>query len=67
MTDAIVRTIYRKLDFAQEIARVGHGGGRRESCARRSAASFFRFMLPAELLALVAVVLTLIVRPTALA
>jgi cyclic beta-1,2-glucan synthetase len=62
MTDAIVRTIYRKLISRQKLLEWVTAADA-ERAARGDLASFFRFMWPAELLALVAVVLALVVRP----
>ncbi len=64
MTDAIVRTIYRKLVSRKKLLEwVTAADAERE--ARHSIPAFFWFMFPAELLAILAVVLTLIVRPSA--
>jgi cyclic beta-1,2-glucan synthetase len=65
MTDAIVRTIYRKL-ISQKKLLEWVTAAEAEKSARHDLAAFFWFMLPAELLALLAFALTLIVRPTAL-
>jgi cyclic beta-1,2-glucan synthetase len=66
MTDAIARTIYRKLVSHKKLLEWVTAADA-EKTARGSLAAFFWFMLPAELLALASLVLTLIVRPTAYA
>jgi cyclic beta-1,2-glucan synthetase len=64
MTDAIARTVYRKLISRKKLLEwVTAAAAEKE--ARRDLAAFFRFMLPAELLTALCVVLTLIVRPAA--
>ena len=62
MTDAIVRTIYRKLISRKKLLEWVTAADA-ERAARGDLASFVRFMWPAELLALVAVVLALVARP----
>ncbi len=64
MTDAIVRTIYRKL-FSRKKLLEWVTAADAEKRARRDPAGFFWFMLPAELLAVLAAALTLILRPAA--
>ena len=65
MSDAIVRTVYRKLISRKKLLEwVTAAEAERE--AQRDVAGFYRFMLPALLLTLFAVVLTLIFRPGAL-
>jgi cyclic beta-1,2-glucan synthetase len=65
MTDAIVRTIYRKL-FSRKKLLEWVTAADAEKAARHDMAGFFRFMLPAELLALGAFGLTLFLKPAAL-
>ncbi|HEY8187972.1 MAG TPA: glucoamylase family protein [Pyrinomonadaceae bacterium] len=62
MADAIVRTIYRKLISRKKLLEWVTAADA-ERTARRDLAAFFAFMLPAELLALLAIALTLLVRP----
>ena len=64
MTDAIVRTIYRKLVSRRKLLEWVTAADAEER-ARGSLASFFWLMLPAELLALLSLALTLIFRPAA--
>ena len=64
MTDAIVRTIYRKL-ISQKKLLEWVTAADAEKSARRDLAAFFWFMLPAELLAGIAAGVTLISRPAA--
>jgi cyclic beta-1,2-glucan glucanotransferase len=65
MADAILRTIYRKLISRKKLLEwVTAADAERE--ARHDLAAFFWFMFPAQLLALLAVALTLMVRPAAL-
>ncbi len=52
MTDAIVRTVYRKLISRKKLLEWVTAADA-EKDARRDLAAFFRFMLPAELLTLV--------------
>lgn len=65
VSDAIVRTLYRQL-----VSRKGLlewlSAAEAERSSRQDLTSFFVFMLPAELLALIAVGLTLRFRPSAL-
>ena len=64
MTDAIVRTIYRKL-FSRKKLLEWVTAAEAEKAARHDLAAFLWFMLPAELLALLALALTLICKPAA--
>ncbi|HEY6230737.1 MAG TPA: glucoamylase family protein [Pyrinomonadaceae bacterium] len=65
MTDAIVRTIYRKLWSRKKLLQwVTAADAERQ--ARDDLGAFFRFMFPAELLALVCVALGLLLKPAAL-
>jgi cyclic beta-1,2-glucan glucanotransferase len=65
MTDAIVRTIYRKLVSRKKLLEwVTAADAEKE--ARHDISAFLWFMLPAELLAALALVATLIVRPASL-
>ena len=64
MCDAITRTVYRKLISRKKLLEwVTAADAERES--RSDVAGFFRFMLPALLLTLASVVVTLILRPHA--
>ena len=64
MTDAIVRTVYRKFWSRKKLLQwVTAADAERD--ARDDLAAFFRFMLPAEILALSALVLTLLLKPDA--
>ncbi len=65
MTDAIVRTIYRKLISRKKLLE-WVTAAEAEQTARRDVLAFVKFMWPAELLALVTVALTWIFRPPAL-
>ncbi len=65
MTDAIARTIYRKLISRKKLLEWVTAADS-ERASRRDLASFFRFMWPAELLALAALGLTFGVRPASL-
>ena len=65
MSDAIVRTVYRKLISRKKLLE-WVTAAEAESAARRDFFSFFWSMLPAELLALLAVGITLLLRPRAL-
>ncbi|MGH9928949.1 MAG: glucoamylase family protein, partial [Pyrinomonadaceae bacterium] len=64
MTDAVVRTIYRKLISRKKLLEWVTAADA-EKDARGGLAAFFWLMLPAELLALVSLALTLILRPAA--
>ncbi|HEV7681940.1 MAG TPA: glucoamylase family protein [Pyrinomonadaceae bacterium] len=64
MTDAIVRTVYRKL-FSQKKLLEWVTAADAEKNARGDLVDFFWLMLPAELLALLALALTLIFKPAA--
>jgi len=64
MTDAIVRTIYRKLISRKKLLEWVTAADA-EKNARHDLAAFFWFMWPAELLAGIAAVVTLILRPAA--
>ena len=64
MTDAIVRTVYRKLISRKHLLEWVTAADA-EKQARRDLPGFFWFMFPVELLTLLAAVLTIIVRPTA--
>jgi cyclic beta-1,2-glucan synthetase len=64
MTDAIARTVYRKLISRKKLLEWVTAAAA-EKQARRDLAGFFWFMLPAELLTLLCVVLTVIFRPAA--
>ncbi|HUS09626.1 MAG TPA: glucoamylase family protein [Pyrinomonadaceae bacterium] len=64
MTDAVVRAIYRKLWSRKKLLQWVTAADAEED-ARDDLASFVRFMLPAELLALSALALTLILKPAA--
>lgn len=64
MTDAIMRTIYRKVISRKKLLEWVTAADAEED-ARHDFASFFWFMFPAELLTLLAVALTLIARPWA--
>ncbi len=64
MTDAIVRTIYRKL-ISQKKLLEWITAADTEKAARHDLSAFFWFMLPAEVLALLALGLTLIFKPAA--
>ncbi|MEP6570255.1 MAG: glucoamylase family protein [Acidobacteriota bacterium] len=66
MTDAIVRTIYRKLVSQKKLLEWVTAADA-EKNASGDLAAFFWFMLPAELLALTSFLLTLILRPAAYA
>ena len=65
MVDAIVRTLYRKLISRRKLLE-WVTAAQAESTARHDLASFLRFMFPAEVLALVAVLLTWFVHPASL-
>jgi cyclic beta-1,2-glucan synthetase len=65
MADAIVRTIFRKL-FSRKKLLEWVTAADAEKASRHDLAGFFWYMLPAELLALGALLLTLIFRPAAL-
>ncbi|MEP6708140.1 MAG: glucoamylase family protein, partial [Pyrinomonadaceae bacterium] len=62
MADAILRTIYRKL-ISQKKLLEWVTAADAEKQTRRDLAAFISFMLPAELLALLAVAFTLLVKP----
>src|SRR6185436_9204765 len=64
MTDAITRTVYRKL-FSRKKLLEWVTAADAEKHARHDLTSFFWFMLPAELLAVAAAALTLLRRPAA--
>jgi cyclic beta-1,2-glucan synthetase len=64
MTDAIIRTIYRKLISRKKLLEWVTAADA-ERVARHDLAAFFWFMWPAELLALLASGLTLIFKPAA--
>ena len=64
MTDAVVRTIYRKLISRRKLLEWVTAADAEQN-ARGGFSAFFWLMLPAELLALVALALTLIFRPAA--
>ena len=66
MTDAIIRTIYRKLISRKKLLEWVTAADA-EKASRHDLGTFFWFMLPAELLALAALSLTLIFNPAALA
>ncbi len=57
MVDAIVRTIYRKL-ISQRRLLEWVTAAQAESTARHDLTTFLRFMFPAEVLALIAALLT---------
>src|SRR6185295_19721092 len=65
MADAIVRTVYRKLISRKKLLE-WVTAAEAERKARHDLAAFFRFMLPAEFLALLAVALTLVLKPASL-
>ncbi|MEP6743651.1 MAG: glucoamylase family protein [bacterium] len=64
MTDAILRTIYRKLISRKKLLEWVTAADA-ERTARNDLGSMFRFMWPAELLTILAVALALIVHPAA--
>jgi cyclic beta-1,2-glucan synthetase len=64
MCDAIIRTLYRQL-FSKKNLLQWVSAAETERTSRNDVASFFSYMLPAELCTLVALVLTLVVRPRA--
>src|SRR6266496_4852565 len=65
MSDAVVRTIYRKLISRKKLLEwVTADDAQRNQ--QHNLAAFFWFMLPAEVLAAVTVALTLVVKPSAL-
>ena len=66
MCDAIVRTVYRQFISHKNLLE-WVSAAETERTSRNDLVSFVRFMLPAELLTLVALGLTIIFRPTALA
>src|SRR6185503_19849930 len=65
MCDAIVRTLYRKLVSRKKLLE-WVSAAETEGETRGDFASFLSFMLPAEILTLLAVAATLVVRPRAL-
>src|SRR6185503_1981102 len=65
MCDAIIRTLYRQLISKQKLLE-WVSAAETELTSSNDLESFFRFMLPAELLTLAAVVLTIRVDPFAL-
>jgi len=65
MTDAIVRTIYRKLISHKNLLE-WVTAAEAERTARHSLVAFLQFMMPAELLTLLAAALTVIFHPQAL-
>ncbi len=65
MCDAIIRTIYRQLISRKKLLE-WVSAAEAERSAREDLTSFFWFMLPAELLTLLALVLTLFLRPASL-
>ncbi|MDQ1728545.1 MAG: cyclic beta,2-glucan synthetase [Pyrinomonadaceae bacterium] len=64
MADAILRTSYRKLISHKKLLE-WVTAAEAEQSARRDLVSFFRFMWPAEFLAVAATAITLILRPDA--
>ena len=64
MTDAIVRTIYRKL-ISRKLLLEWTTAADAEKQARHDLIGFFWFMFPAEVLGVVAAALTLLLRPAA--
>jgi cyclic beta-1,2-glucan synthetase len=64
MTDAIVRTIYRKL-VSQENLLEWTTAADAEKASREDLAAFFWFMFPAELLALGSTTLAIVMKPAA--
>ena len=66
MCDAIFRTLYRQFISHKNLLE-WVSAAETEQTSRNNLVSFIRFMVPAELLTLVAVILTIRFRPTALA
>jgi cyclic beta-1,2-glucan synthetase len=64
MADAIIRTIYRKLVSRKKLLEWVTAADAERS-ARRDLVAFVWFMFPAELLAFLAVLLTLVLKPSA--
>ena len=65
MCDAIVRTLYRQFISRKKLLE-WVSAAETEKSVREDAASFFRLMLPAEVLSLVALALTAVLKPAAL-
>ncbi|MGI8836691.1 MAG: GH36-type glycosyl hydrolase domain-containing protein [Pyrinomonadaceae bacterium] len=65
MTDAILHTVYRKLISRKKLLEWVTAADA-ERTARNDLSSMFRFMWPAELLTVLAVVLTFVLQPAAL-